>query len=851
MKKIQNKTMTTLITFILMLTIMATSVLVALPSANAHTPAWTIPTYAYITVNPSPVGVGQTVAVVMWLNIMPPTAAGVGGDRWRDLKLEITKPDQSKVTLGPFVTDAVGSAYASYTPDETGIYSLLFKFPGQVCSLNGPSGIPGSTSDYINDTYLASNATATLIVQQEPIDSPIVYPLPTEYWTQPIEGQNNEWYTIASNWLGGSQIVGRVQLNGIAPNSPHVMWSKPISFGGVAGVNTTLAAGMTFYSGTQYEVKFANSIIMNGRIYYGLPRGNDVAGGGYSCLDLRTGDELWRQNYTTNPTFGQLYDYESLNQHGVVPNGYLWTSNFANAYDAFNGYWLFSMTGVPTGTEVYGPNGEITRYVLNYAGRWLALWNNTAGHDLTGATSSTDYTSTSYNQWRPIGKTVNMSQAYSWNVTIPSLPGLGAPTIIKVIPDDVVFGRSTTMQNAGSTASGVWGTPDPYTLWAISLKPQSRGSLLWIKNFAAPANNLTMLVGPVDDKTGVFTLEYRETMQWFGYDIHTGNQLWGPTASESTWNFYAGTSGSLTANTVADGHLYSTGYSGTLFCYDLNDGSLLWNYTAPAGFATAYGAYPMLIGAVADGKIYLFTSEHSANAPPYVGAKVRCINASTGTEMWTLADWSHSNTMAVADGYLVYSNLYDMQIYSVGKGPSALTSIASPKTSVTGDSVLIEGMVTDISAGTKQNQQAARFPSGVPAVSDESMSAWMEYVYMQKPKPTDTKGVDVTLNVIDANGNYRPIGSTTSDANGFYSFEWQPDIAGKYTVIASFEGSQSYWPSHAETAFIVSDAASTPTQQPIVASPPTELYFALSTAAIIIAIAIGFAVTIFVIRKRP
>ncbi len=41
--------------------------------------------------------------------------------------------------------------------------------------------------------------------------------------------------------------------------------------------------------------------------------------------------------------------------------------------------------------------------------------------------------------------------------------------------------------------------------------------------------------------------------------------------------------------------------------------------------------------------------------------------------------------------------------------------------------------MVDISAGTKQAEQAARFPNGVPVVADESMSAWMEYVYMQKP----------------------------------------------------------------------------------------------------------------------
>jgi hypothetical protein len=78
---------------------------------------------------------------------------------------------------------------------------------------------------------------------------------------------------------------------------------------------------------------------------------------------------------------------------------------------------LFNMTDVPTGTEIYGPNGEILRYVLNVSGKWLAVWNNTAGHNLTGSTIATDFTSTGYNQWHR--QSVNMSDAYSWVVTIP------------------------------------------------------------------------------------------------------------------------------------------------------------------------------------------------------------------------------------------------------------------------------------------------------------------------------------------------------------------------------------------------------------------------------------------------
>src|SRR5674476_12935 len=87
----------------------------------------------------------------------------------------------------------------------------------------------------------------------------------------------------------------------------------------------------------------------------------------------------------------------------------------------------------------------------------------------------------------------------------------------------------------------------------------------------------------------------------------------------------------------------------------------------------------------------------------------------------------------------------------------------------------------------------------------------MEYVYMQKPRPTNATGVPVTVSVVDVNGNYRQIGNTISDEDGRFSLPWTPDIAGQYVVYASFAGSESYWPSHAENSFVVQEAQVTPT----------------------------------------
>lgn len=89
----------------------------------------------------------------------------------------------------------------------------------------------------------------------------------------------------------------------------------------------------------------------------------------------------------------------------------------------------------------------------------------------------------------------------------------------------------------------------------------------------------------------------------------------------------------------------------------------------------------------------------------------------------------------------------------VGKGPSETSVNIQNNVLSQGSKVLIEGSVLDISSGTQQDEQIARFPDGVPAVSDKSQTGWMEYVYMQKPRPTDTVGVDVTFTAVDPNGN--------------------------------------------------------------------------------------------------
>ena len=844
-RNLMNKAKVAVVTLFLVLTI--TSTLIALPNVNAHTPPQNVPTYAYLTVSPNPVGAGQPVSLIFWLDKVPPTAAGAAGDRWTNLTIAVTKPDGTKQTLGPFTSDPVGGGFVAYVPDQTGSYTFLFNFPGHVASLNNPvTGAPGSPSDYVNDTYLPSAFTAPLTVQSTPINPTPNYPLPTSYWTRPIEGQNTNWATIASNSLSGSAIVGRYQPDGIAPNSAHIMWTKSLEFGGVVGGSNTLPNEITYYDGTNYENKFTDPIILYGRLYYSLPRSDSqpggfsaTAGGGYVCVDLQTGKEIWRRedlgNTVPAPTFAQLYDYESFNQHGVIPNGYLWSAvggggffgppapqNWT-AYDPIDGTKLFTLLNVPPGTEVRGPNGEILHYILNAQSNRLALWNNTAPQALTAAFDPTDYSSTNYYQWRPVGKVVDAGNAYTWNVTIPALaPG---SSIIAASYNDMVIVSTPLMGFLG------FGTPAITTVSAISVKDATRGQILWTTTIPAPSGNQTRSLSGFDKTARAFVYFDKETISYTAYSMDNGQKLWGPTTSENPWNFYSGAGGALTTSSLAGGKLYSTGYSGIVYCYDLKTGSLLWNYSAPSGLDTPYTGYPLGISGIADGKIYLATNEHSCNAPYWKGALVRCVNTTNGAELWTA--YGHTTSTfgtagaAIADGYFVYLNCYDMQIYCFGKGPSEIT-VDAPSIALTqGQSLIIRGTVTDKAAGAKQLVENGEFNT-VPAVSDASEGAWMNYLYMQKPMPTDVTGVKVHLTAFDPNNNIEDLGYVTTDKSGLYSLLWKPPVPGKYTITATFEGSESYWPSSSSTAIGVTEAAAaSPIVNPTAA--PTQIVIPTST----------------------
>jgi len=865
--------------FIATLMIVSIGATVLIAPTSAHTPAWEIKTYAFVIATPNPVGIGQTVNVLIWLDKIPGGATASNDIRMKNYNLTIVAPDGTVTgKIFDVVQDTTSSQGYTFSPDQLGEYKIYFNFPGMTYTWTDPLASffgPPTPNDNTNDTFLPSSASTTLTVQEEQITAIDTYPLPTEYWTRPIFGENPGWWTISSNWLGtGSPEftalgfgANRVVSGAVGSETAHIMWTKPIQSGGVVGDDNFQTAGDTYFEGTAYLNRYTNPIIMDGKLFYTEPLGySGTNTGATKCVDLRTGQVIWSKEDVPAISFGYIYAYHDMNYHGVWPPILVAVSGGAGwfgttpmtwmGYDADTGRWLFNATNIPSGTSAMGPEGEYLQYIMSNAGNttnpnWRLLQWNSSKLGPHGVTMSNG----------AITGTIDgsASSCYDYNLTIPWRNSMTtAPTSIIAYAGDIMLCREGNLPNGGSPASfGAALSSAPYSYFAVNLNDSKGaiGSVLWKKTYNAPAGNITVFDTGIDQKDGVFVEYYKETSQWVGYSLRTGDKLWGPTASQCALDYYGSDFGGVMTGQLAYGNLYSCGFGGVMYCYDLTDGSLLWTYgnggegnSTNAGLQTGQGTYPTDIYAVGNGVIYTITIEHTFTTPIYKGALFRAVNATDGTEIWTLPGVGSGWSYAIADGYSNFYNGYDNRIYVTGKGPSQ-TTVNAPMSAVNlGSSLIISGRVTDIAAGTKSDEQASRFPNGVPCASDASMTDWMSYVYQQRPLPTDFTGVDVTISVIDSNGNYREIGTATTDASGVYTLQWTPDIEGKYTVIASFAGTKGYWPSYSETGFAVDPAAATPAPYPEVTVPSTEMYFVGSTVAIILAIAI---LGVLLLRKRP
>ena len=902
MKILKNKTKISALTFVLVLTFSA--IFVALPTVNAATRNFYTWVYVATGTGTRSIGVGESVLLVSWTAEMPPDtgeASGVvpsksGRAGWYGMQIQVWEPDGETTILDMPYSDPVGANYISYTPAKIGTYQIqaIFPYTDKELKVTWASGGAFFTA---GDHYIYSAAVSqieTFEVTEEASTPWNEAPLPMDYWTRPISDASREWYVLTGNWLGGAANVWPMGSSGgnvgnygygSAPESAHILWSKPFFIGGLMDERF---GDINFQTSHYQGVSFSPTIVLDGKIHW-TPRYTTHGSKGWEIIDLYSGETLYRNFTATKPNSGSIYLYESPNQHGGL--AYLWETgggggwfggggapvvvpevvtvsqavqdanlsvikvgnpykvnrtetpiSLGTVWKMIDAYTLNPICWIANvssrGTNVYGKDGNILYYnMVNYGtsanpNYYVTVWDSSAG------TMVASQQGTGFWQWRPAGgdfgaenpyfgtgdfmNPVSMDYDivhdgrlfYSQNFSIPNIRSppnaiLNETGSIRAIRQDEYMIIGTTGRNDDRGIVQGW-------MMGISLEPEKRGTQLWKTTFT-PAfcdldKNITaaaMFVGGftltgVYPEDGVFTFGEVKQLKTWVFDLDTGTQLWETDDTIPQYNYYS------QSQAVIDGKLIIYGsYSGTMIAYNITTGEKLWTYAAEnIGHESPYGNYPISLSAVADGKIYLTTSEHSYTHPLYRGPNLRCVNVTDGTEIWSILDFGGG--VAIADGRILSSNSMDNMIYCYGKGPSATTVYIQDDVTTHGTTVLIKGTVTDDTpTGRRNTNDKIDFTlKGTPAISDEDMSAWMEYMFMQQAKPKNAKGVTVKLTAIDPNGNYQDIGEVTSDISGNYGIDWVPPVPGKYQITASFDGTNSYGPSSSMTYFYVDQAPS-------------------------------------------
>jgi len=559
-------------------------------------------TNLHVVAFPNPVGVGQDVVVTFQLDKTSPTAAGVaGGDHFTNFMVTITKPDGTTEMKGPYTASAISGNYLMYTPTEAGKYTFKANFPGQWINVS-------ATERYWYKP--AESAVFELTVQQDPV---LPYPdieLPTDYWTRPINAENKGWWQIADNWLmvGYDYNLRTFTVSSAfapytsAPDSAHVLWKKPIVFGGMVGGPFSDTA---YYTGLSYEQHY-NPLVLNGRIIYTEHYPTSSASHsvfGTRCVDLYTGEEIWNLD-GKNIAFAQILQFDSPNEHGAIPH--LWstsgtaTNNTWIMYDAFTGKQMLTITNITMGssdrwgTVRFGPNGELLTYTITGSSdaRRIILWNSTKALVTPSAAGVAEY-------YSPVaGSVIDGRRGIEWNVSIP--PMTQGTELIAQISGGYILTSNWTASSARM------GFAYEQRAYPATIERLSDGSYPDSINYLWSESRDVYMAAYKFSKIneGIYTMFDEGRLQHFAYDIKTGHELWRTEPLEPGWAMFSG------YNThIAYGKLYASGYDGYVRAYDITSGNQVWEYFyGSAGYETPYGTWPTYAGFnIADGKYMLQT----------------------------------------------------------------------------------------------------------------------------------------------------------------------------------------------------------------------------------------------------
>jgi outer membrane protein assembly factor BamB len=856
------------------------------PLPAGVTPKLTVTTIgAYLSVTPSLVGVGQPFLVNMWT--VPPLPANKMFVK--AYVVTITKPDGTNVSVGPlnsFPGDT--TAYFTYVADQTGTYKFNFNRLGEYF----PTGryfngyiVTNSSGTAYDSCYINPDSAPEVDVsaQSALVASWPPAPLPTDYWTRPVEPYNREWWPILGYWpntgiVGGEAAwdVGGAEWNALYPNtntymssynfdpwiqgptSAHIVWKRQNALGGlIGGTGGDVSFTLPGLTGSGYP-----SIIFEGRCYqtivepaqtpalingtYQYQPGNVSIGAVtmWQCYDLRTGKVYWERPLApgeTAPTFVELA-LQAPEVAGATarvgrtpyldvitgPSG----SNPGRLikYDPWTGAVAINVTAAPTGVSagtLYGYPYVLSVQSLGGGVYRLINWTieNNAGNWVAaggGGVATVD----------------NFTARIKGNITFP-FSSIGTADY-----------ESMLTCTTGSLTSNASGNAEGVFLMGASL---TTGQLLWNETLnAATGYNEFSGIDPIADH-GKYATRNRDG-SYYCFDMYTGKFLWKSPLPSYPWGVFESY-----AVQSAYGYLFTDSYAGVQ-AIDWNTGKQAWLFTAltPYSFETPYevngtGVYSWhAAGFVADGMVYTFNSEHTPSQPITRGWRLFCLNATTGQEIWSITTGegvpgSRYFMGAICDGYMAFVDEYDITMYVYGRGLSA-TTVSTPDTAVPlGTQVLIKGTVLD---------QSPAQP-GTPCVSHDSMATQMEYLHMQLPingiaHNVTMTGVPVILTAIGSDGTVIDLGTTTTNPYyGTFSLAWTPPKQDTYTITATFAGDNSYGSSSAGAGLLVSPApAASPTPTPPAAQPVPDYTAALIGIAIAIIAAIAI-VGIILYRKKP
>jgi outer membrane protein assembly factor BamB len=834
MKTINKTKLTATIAIVLLMT---SAVAVILPATFAQTtlPGYTpVPdreTRTEVGVSPDLVGIGQesTINIMTYPAPSGPTYEAqylVGGlftGGYSNIEITIKHPDGHEETFMPIDEtlaqagieipgqgQIVGHLQFRYKPTKVGEYTLTASFPGKFYTTDNIYE-PAKLSVYFKPS--SSTKPATLTVQEDKvIETGLLTgwpwpPLPENYWENPVQVDNREWAQISGDWTQTVYDISASSYNpySTAPNSPHILWSKLIEQGGLPG---GIWGSLPSTSG---GFGAPSPIILNGKIYHNSRNGY------FECIDLRTGEQLWEVPGTIDAAQRIEPAFQTASQqaegeidawlwHGVGQGFIFGAPSEWKRYDPHDGDLLQTIVNAPT--DIMGCRYEDGNPIIFAIQADLSTWNTTLPMKISYCNLiKWDYSKVGWsNDWRA---------GIVWNVS--------------VMQDDLV-----------SIADNNFCGPKVYPYWGagvVIVKTHNAmqimagydydtGAFLW-KNNHTVLNNDVVPQGIATSPSGPYIMHGAEYAGFVAYDVKTGQEIWRTPSGELPW-------GMLPAYTFVyhDGVHFMGSYDGHVYAYDTDNGDEVWksDYVGEQ-WETIYGNQPFCGGAVgADGKLY-YSSATTYQMMPRIRRQIMvCIDEYTGKFIWTLP--IGITPRAIADGYLVGIDADNQIEYCIGKGKTETTVMASPKVTAKGTSVLIEGSVMDMSPGAPNT----------PAVSDEDMSEWMDYLYGQNAtllnNPPMPNGVPVTIDAIDPSGDFVHIGDVTSDFSGMFKMLWTPEEEGEYTILVGFSGSDSYWGSYATTALGVTEAPSP--AGPIEPEPtePTEAPLITTEVAIIIAVAV-------------